>query len=155
MSGIIGGAGSKSGIIGETELDYEEGEWTPTKVATYGFTDGTEVLTGKYIKIGTLVYLSFVLDWDTTETPEIVDRWRIGNIPFLSVVASNTGPLSGHGSFIQPGSWSSNSNIQGVAQIEQDEIFGHVVEISTSAEQYGADPGGFLYGAVSYQTSVT
>ena len=30
MSGIIGGAGSKSGIIGQTELDYEEGEWTPT-----------------------------------------------------------------------------------------------------------------------------
>ena len=29
MSGIIGGAGSKSGVIGETELYYEEGEWTP------------------------------------------------------------------------------------------------------------------------------
>ena len=25
MSGIIGGAGSKSGVIGETELEYEEG----------------------------------------------------------------------------------------------------------------------------------
>jgi hypothetical protein len=30
MSGIIGGAGSKSGVIGETELDYETGVWTPT-----------------------------------------------------------------------------------------------------------------------------
>ena len=29
MSGIIGGAGSKSGVIGETELDYEEGVFTP------------------------------------------------------------------------------------------------------------------------------
>ena len=29
MSGLIGGAGSKSGIIGETELDYDEGLWTP------------------------------------------------------------------------------------------------------------------------------
>ena len=29
MSGIIGGAGAKSGVIGQTELDYEEGTWTP------------------------------------------------------------------------------------------------------------------------------
>ena len=37
MSGIIGGAGSKSGVIGTTELDYEEGEWTPTsQIGTFG-----------------------------------------------------------------------------------------------------------------------
>ena len=29
MSGIVGSAGSKSGIIGTTELEYEEGTWTP------------------------------------------------------------------------------------------------------------------------------
>ena len=28
MSGIIGGAGSRSGIIGQTELEYEPGTWT-------------------------------------------------------------------------------------------------------------------------------
>jgi len=28
MSGIIGSTGSKSGVIGETEIDYEEGTWT-------------------------------------------------------------------------------------------------------------------------------
>ena len=42
--------------------DYEEGTWTPNKVAVYGFSDNTEVLTGKYVKIGILVYLSFILD---------------------------------------------------------------------------------------------
>ena len=35
MSGIIGGAGSKSGVIGTTELDYEEG------TATVTFTPGS------------------------------------------------------------------------------------------------------------------
>ena len=29
MSGIVGGAGSKSGVIGQTEIDYEEGSWVP------------------------------------------------------------------------------------------------------------------------------
>jgi hypothetical protein len=54
MSGIIGGAGSKSGVIGETEIDYEEGTWTP------GFTnnDGS---TGYYVKIGTCVWISGLL----------------------------------------------------------------------------------------------
>ena len=46
MSGIIGSAGSKSGIIGETEIDYEEGTWTPTLAS--GGCSGTSY----YIKIG-------------------------------------------------------------------------------------------------------
>ena len=47
MSGIVGGAGSKSGIIGETELDYEEGTWTPS----YSNVD-TSINAGFYTKIG-------------------------------------------------------------------------------------------------------
>ena len=35
MSGIIGGAGSKSGVIGTTEIDYEEGTWTPSLSCGY------------------------------------------------------------------------------------------------------------------------
>ena len=49
MSGIIGGAGSKSGVIGETELDYEEGTFS-----CY-WTDGSNTAgttTCKYTKIG-------------------------------------------------------------------------------------------------------
>ena len=30
MSGIVNSAGSRSGVIGTTELDYEEGTWTPS-----------------------------------------------------------------------------------------------------------------------------
>ena len=31
MSGVVGSAGSKSGAIGETEIDYEEGTRIPEK----------------------------------------------------------------------------------------------------------------------------
>ena len=56
MSGIIGGTGSQSGIIGETEIDYEEGTWTITIEAQNGFgstlnVDGTP----RYLKIGNQV----------------------------------------------------------------------------------------------------
>ena len=49
MSGIVGGAGSKSGVIGTTELDYEEGVWVPTHANS-----GTEHAQndGSYVKIG-------------------------------------------------------------------------------------------------------
>ena len=49
MSGIIG-AGSRSGVINETELDYEEGTWTPT------MQDGGSSF-GYYTKIGNVVYI--------------------------------------------------------------------------------------------------
>ena len=53
MSGIVGGAGSKSGVIGETELDYEEGTWTPS----YADVDGS-INAGFYTKIGNCVHIS-------------------------------------------------------------------------------------------------
>ena len=53
MSGIIGGAGSKSGVIGETELDYEEGTWT---VTVGGATASLGNTVGYYTKIGKMVF---------------------------------------------------------------------------------------------------
>ena len=56
MSGLISSAGSKSGIIGTTELDYEEGMYS------WVFTDGSCTRTPRtdyskfhYVKIGQLV----------------------------------------------------------------------------------------------------
>lgn len=49
MSGLINSAGSKSGVIGTTELDYEEGTWTPTG-------NGLNASSGTYTKIGRLIY---------------------------------------------------------------------------------------------------
>ena len=53
MSGIIGGAGSKSGVIGETELDYEEGTWTPVDGDFDTWSSPT--FDSYYTKIGRLV----------------------------------------------------------------------------------------------------
>ena len=62
MSGIIGGAGSKSGVIGETEIDYEEGEWTASisgasAVGPYGL--HSDYTKGYYRKIGGFVYIAW------------------------------------------------------------------------------------------------
>jgi len=60
MSGIVGGAGSKSGVIGETEIDYEEGTVTVTFGATGG---GTITLNSsanlvRYTRIGNMCHVS-------------------------------------------------------------------------------------------------
>ncbi len=47
MSGIIGNPGSKSGVIGTTELDYEEG--------SYSGSGTNHSWSGNYVKIGTQV----------------------------------------------------------------------------------------------------
>ena len=57
MSGIIGGAGSKSGVIGTTELDYEEGTYTPTMTSGSGSFSSFSVNIGRYILIGKLVWV--------------------------------------------------------------------------------------------------
>jgi len=57
MSGLIGSAGSKSGVIGTTELEYEEGAWTATGGGINGITISVSSATGEYTKIGQQVFL--------------------------------------------------------------------------------------------------
>ena len=57
MSGIIGGAGSRSGIIGETEIDYEEGSWTPASTSI----NLTPSSGANYTRIGNRVTVSALL----------------------------------------------------------------------------------------------
>ena len=52
MSGIVNSAGSRSGVIGTTELDYEEGTWT---LGTGNMTAVSASFTSNYVKIGNLV----------------------------------------------------------------------------------------------------
>ena len=54
MSGLINSAGSKSGVIGTTELEYEEGTWTPTLAYSGGSISSH---TCSYCRIGNLVNL--------------------------------------------------------------------------------------------------
>ena len=58
MSGVIGGAGSKSGVIGTTELDYEEGTWLPNLTDNASNALGHSTQAGFYTKIGNTVHIS-------------------------------------------------------------------------------------------------
>ena len=62
MSGIIGGAGSKSGIIGTTELDYEEGFFRLTAYGSSGSVGSYADNAGKgwYCKVGGAVFFSIM-----------------------------------------------------------------------------------------------
>ena len=75
MSGIIGGVGSKSGVIGTKELDYEEGSFTVT---------GTNVSSQgcRYTKIGKFVHitLKFSASGGTM-------AYAVGGLPFTSAAS--------------------------------------------------------------------
>tara|TARA_R100001082_G_C4353142_1_gene155529 strand:- start:314 stop:751 length:438 start_codon:yes stop_codon:yes gene_type:complete len=57
MSGLVGQIGSRSGLIGTTELEYEEGVWTATLASGAGSTPTNA--NGHYTKIGRLVHVVF------------------------------------------------------------------------------------------------
>ena len=79
MSGLIGQVGARSGIVGSTtdstQLDYEEGSWTPT----YGGTGsnpsgiGYAINTGTYTKIGDTVHCQV-----TMQTTATTPTWTTG-----------------------------------------------------------------------------
>ena len=86
MSGNIGGAGSKSGTIGRTELDYEEGTWTPVcGTVGFGYQDGT------YAKVGNLVHVSMYGQWNASGTPGTITGlpFTISNRSCMGVVSLN------------------------------------------------------------------
>ena len=86
MSGIIGSAGSKSGIIGTTELDYEEGAWTPTNNGLSNITL-TGASTGTYVKVGKLVTVHAICTYSDTSGSH---GFAIGGLPFIAHDLSNT-----------------------------------------------------------------
>ena len=57
MSGIVNSAGSRSGVIGTTEIDYEEGTFVPYFNQNSGAASGTQA--GSYTKIGNLVTIVY------------------------------------------------------------------------------------------------
>lgn len=63
MSGIIGGVGSRSGIIGSTDIPggFEIGTWTPTH-GVFGFSAAA----GHYTRIGNLITFSGLVVFNNT-----------------------------------------------------------------------------------------
>jgi len=58
MSGIINSAGAKSGVIGTTEIDYEEGTFTPIYVSTGATFASYSENVGWYTRVGRVVHIN-------------------------------------------------------------------------------------------------
>ena len=107
MSGIIGTVGSKSGVIGTTELDYEEGTFmTAGADGTGSWTTGsyemnTVIIMAKYIKVGKKVTCWFETTGKYTNSglANGVDGLyaKDGTCPFTpSSLYTNDGPTCGN-----------------------------------------------------------
>tara|TARA_S200002703_G_scaffold129215_1_gene116204 strand:+ start:182 stop:694 length:513 start_codon:yes stop_codon:yes gene_type:complete len=91
MSGLIGQVGARSGIVGSTtdstQLDYEEGTWTPKLTLGNGNSiqkSGGDMTyayaTGKYTKIGNIVLTDFYLQVNAASTSNA--DYYVGGLPF-------------------------------------------------------------------------
>ena len=87
MSGLIGSAGGKSGIIGHTELDYEQGFWDITMTCASGTITMGSTDNMRYTKIGQLVYNQGYVSTSGISSPS--GALYLASLPFTSC-ASNT-----------------------------------------------------------------
>ena len=107
-------SGDTAGMTGELLNDYEEGTWTPEIKGTTGAgTASYSNQTGRYLKIGNWVYLTWVTSWSsgsaggemrTTGLPFVpaTNCSGIGNIMFNNVsIHSNTSNIA---VYVGPGS---------------------------------------------------
>ena len=94
MSGIINSVGSRSGVIGTTELDYEEGTATVAFATGSGsLTVNTDVNTIAYIKIGNVVYIRGRLRMSSDSSPS--GSLHMTGLPFTS--RASVGEDADHG----------------------------------------------------------
>jgi len=104
MSGLINSAGSRSGVIGETELDYEEGTFTATFV--HGNQEST---TGVYTKVGRLVQVAFNFESKTISSTSGTGV-QVSGMPFT---AREMSPAMYNGAISTKNfDYSSGSNVQ-------------------------------------------
>ena len=77
MSGIIGDSGSRSGIVGQTELSYETGTWG----ATYsGYSGDNNISNETYTRIGNIVYIFLRCAGDGTSDGS---QFVVQGLPFV------------------------------------------------------------------------
>jgi hypothetical protein len=81
MSGLLG-VGSKSGVIGTTELDYEEGTWTASLTGDGGIASQSLV----YTKTGRTVFLHGTLTFTSATGSTIL----MSGMPFTPTAAMYT-----------------------------------------------------------------
>ena len=93
MSGILGSAGSRSGILGETEIDYEQGEYSVTPMSAGGKVwSGSSYMTFQYTKIGRQVTVSGLCN-PTSDNGGGDGEFRL-SLPFTSASLTDDSALS-------------------------------------------------------------
>ena len=91
MSGVIGAAGSKSGVIGTgvSDIDYyEEGAWTPTQGSGITLV-GSFTSAGWYTKTGNIVHLTAWIQGSTSIAISAGSSTVVGGIPFYIADSSS------------------------------------------------------------------
>ena len=139
MSGIVGGAGSKSGIIGQTELDYEEGTWTPNMNGGAG-----TINHATYVRIGNMVTLHWRFTGSATFYPS-----PITGAPFTPT-SSSAGCTAGVGML---------SNVSDVSIFDFLRLDSGSTNIYYNSANYNTvgtpqfDDGAYVAFAISYETT--
>ena len=114
MSGIVGSAGSKSGVIGETEIDYEEGVVENAMIINGDTTATSYYSSGvTYVKIGNTVHLNIYLDGvDTDPGGQVTVTLPYANedITSSSTALNNTASAIGALALWTPSAWVSGDN---------------------------------------------
>ena len=102
MSGIIGGAGSKSGVIGTTELEYEEGTFavqfatTGTAYTTCTMDSGADQ--GAYCRVGNIVTFNCDAAMSVLTVGSASGDLVLYSLPFaINSTISGDGPTAGGG----------------------------------------------------------
>ena len=142
MSGIIGGAGSKSGIIGETELDYEEGSWTPSVVG--GSLTISSTYRAIYIKVGNIIHIQSYMVFNSNGAGSGL---TIGGLPFTAVQYGYA-----NGSI----NWSASFLTAPIIRIESQQtyfnVYHHPSGSQTIVPQSSLDGSHFIFSGTYYIT---
>ena len=146
MSGIVNSAGSKSGIINQTELDYEEGTWTPDYDTPGASLQGTVTSSiGKYIKIGKVVYLWFTITASAGGLYFDTERGykNIIGQPFIPFCPTGFQPYSG--------TWVGNGAADGVGGITSHFSGSGGLYLNCAGSNPNSSGVGTLMGTITYR----
>ena len=153
MSGIFGGAGSRSGVIGTTELDYIEGTWSPV------LSDGTNNATmnsgstgGSYIKIAKVIHIFGRCT--TSSLGSVSGGLRITGLPYAvgTGEGSRAGMAIGEAGNFNVGDDDSPS-LQPIPTTTYMAVFTYDIGAGSSAMQHGEwSSDGYLIFSGIYKT---
>ena len=153
MSGIIGKAGTKSGIVGYSLLSNEQGTWTPAVGGDSGCSATVASSYGRYTRVGQMVLAEFDL---TLSAFSCIGSATIAGLPFKASVAVSSKWTSG-GFCTYGGSLAMASGTYITLHIEPNSNFCYIRNWDGSTGATNFTPGEFssdgtMAGTFIYQT---